>query len=147
MGITERLISLVTSTDISSMMIKPSAVLSMITPSVVIIFLCILCIIRGLQHYRYLTKLPPGPWGIPIMGSLTKFTKPFHLQMLEFSKQFGDMISVKMGSQLIVCINDIKTLKKIFSSSEFTARPKSALDCIVQGYGKLKHPNFALHYN
>lgn len=101
------------------------------------LFLLSLVLVLVLQHVLYLRTLPPGPWGLPVLGSLANFKKAFHLQMFEFAQQFGALVSVKMGSQLIVTINDVKLLKKIFARSEFTARPKSALDSIVEGYGKL----------
>lgn len=135
MGFTERLLTTVMST-FENLYIQPQIITNLLTTSTVVLFLVVLAIIRAIQHYRYLRSLPEGPWGVPVLGSLAKFTKPFHLQMYEFSRQFGSFVSVRMGSQLIVCLNDAKTIRKVFSRSEFTARPKSALDCIVEGFGK-----------
>ena len=99
-------------------------------------FLVVLSVIYMVKQTRYLSTLPPGPWGLPILGSLSKIKKPFHLQMHEFALTYGRLMSVKMGSQLVVVINEAKTLKQVLCRAEFTARPKSALDSIVQGFGK-----------
>lgn len=98
-------------------------------------FLLCLLVVYSVQYALYVRSLPPGPNGIPVFGSLFQLDKLFHLKMLDYAGQYGRLVSVRLGSQLLVLVNDEKLLKKMFGRSEFTARPKSALDCIVEGYG------------
>lgn len=127
MGVTEQLIMFV---------------LEQFTFTTAVLFFTFLFVIYITKYFLYLRSLPPGPTGIPIFGSLLSFKKPFHLQMYDFAQQYGKLMSVRMGSQLVVVINDVNLLKKAFSQHEFTARPKSVLDSICQGYGKLNFNSF-----
>ena len=148
MGFTDRLLSFVIGKSAEAMsQLTGTQVTQTLTSSTFILFVtAFLTLVYIRRQMAYLSRLPPGPNGVPVLGSLAKFTKPFHLQMAEFGRQFaakaGGLFSVRMGSQLIVCINDPKMLKKVFARSEFTARPKSALDSIVEGYGKSNHLTF-----
>jgi Cytochrome P450 len=107
-------------------------------PSAVLLasFLLPLLLIWLVRHLRYLRRLPPGPAGYPIFGILPLITKQFHLQLFDYARQFGRVLSLKMGSQLVVVLNDPNIIKKAFARPEFSGRPRSALSSILDGYGK-----------
>ena len=100
-------------------------------------FLLPLLMIWLVRQLRYLRSLPPGPTGYPIVGILPLITKQFHLQLFDYAQQFGRIFSLKMGSQLVVVLNDPNLIKKAFARPEFSGRPESALNSILNGYGKL----------
>ena len=90
-------------------------------------------------HYARLKRLPPGPWGFPIVGVLFSIKKEFHLFLLDHVRTFGKVLSFKMGSETIVVISDHKLIKKAFMSKDFTARPKTELTDLLGGYGETLH--------
>ncbi len=87
-------------------------------------------------QYRKVQKLPPGPWGYPVVGMLFSIKKEFHLLLMDYVKLFGSVLSFKMGSQTLVVLSDHKLIKKAFASRDFTARPKTELTNLFGGYGK-----------
>lgn len=95
----------------------------------------LLCYYVVLQ-YRRVQKLPPGPWGYPIVGMLFSIKKEFHLLLMDYVKCFGKVLSLKMGGQTLVVLSDHKLIKKAFQSRDFTARPKTELTHLLGGYGK-----------
>jgi hypothetical protein len=95
--------------------------------------LLLICLLRQLRHQR---RLPPGPAGYPLFGILPLITKQFHLQLFDYAQKFGKILSLKMGSQMVVVLNDPNVIKKAFARPEFSGRPKSALSSILNGYGK-----------
>jgi 26-hydroxylase len=95
--------------------------------------LLLICLLRRLRH---LSRLPPGPSGYPLFGILPLITKQFHLQLFDYAQKFGKILSLKMGSQMVVVLNDPNVIKKAFARPEFSGRPKSALSSILNGYGK-----------
>jgi len=97
---------------------------------------CVLLIaIYTLHHIRQLRAMPVGPWGLPILGSLLNIRKPFHLAMADLARQYGPLVSLSMGRQLVVMVNDVALLRRCFASADLTARPRSVLDSLIEGYG------------
>lgn len=112
-----------------------SVIPNLLTTYTLSIFLITLLAVILLQQFRYMKSLPPGPLGYPFLGILPLIKKDFHLLLFDYSKQFGKVISVKMGSELIVVISDHNIIKKAFAKSEFAARPKTELGAMLGGYG------------
>ena len=89
------------------------------------------------RHYRRLMKLPPGPWGYPVVGMCYSIKKYFHLFLMDNVKKFGKIISLKMGSETIVVLSDYRLIKKAFQSRDFSARPKTEFfKELLGGFGK-----------
>ena len=106
------------------------------SPFTLLIFVLTILFLRLIQNVRYNLRLPPGPSGYPILGMLPKIKKEFHLQLFDYTKSFGKIISLKMGNQLIVVLSDHKLIKAAFGKSEFAARPKTEFGNILGGYGE-----------
>ena len=97
----------------------------------------ILAIYTFLLYIQHALKLPPGPFGLPIMGILPLIKKEFHLVLYEYSKRYeSGIISMKMGIENVVVLSDYKLIKKAFSSRNFVARPKTELQKLINGFGK-----------
>ena len=71
-------------------------------------------------------KLPPGPVGLPILGYLP-FLDVFHLgtSFKKVGDKFGDVFSLKVGTELAVVLNSYEAIKKAFASDDLTARPNT----------------------
>ena len=71
-------------------------------------------------------KLPPGPVGLPVLGYLP-FLDVFHLgaSFKKVGEKFGDVFSLKVGTELAVVLNSYEAIKKAFASDDLTARPNT----------------------
>ncbi|KAK4876363.1 hypothetical protein RN001_012785 [Aquatica leii] len=88
--------------------------------------------------FKYLHQtrsLPPGPWGLPIVGSLPFLKGDLHLHFRDLTQKYGSLLSTRLGSQLIVVLSDYKMIRDAFRKEEFTGRPSTEFTSILEGYG------------
>nr|WDY85991.1 cytochrome P450 18A1 [Pagiophloeus tsushimanus] len=105
------------------------------TRKVLLVFIVVLILVRTLQSWLESRSLPPGPWGVPVFGSLLKIKGDLHLFYRDLTHKYGSLISTRLGSQLIVVLSDYKTIRDAFRKEEFTGRPSTELTSILEGYG------------
>lgn len=92
------------------------------------LFLCSLLLVL-LSAYgllkNYFSKLPPGPWGLPIIGACFRISKNAHLDFTNMAKQYGDIFSLMLGNRLVVVINGVEAIQEtiIRQSIAFAGRP------------------------
>jgi 26-hydroxylase len=108
--------------------------------STLLVFLSVLSIVCFMQWLLKMVlqirKLPPGPWGFPILGILSFIGSEKHLKFLRLSKIYGSLFSARLGQQLTVVIADYKLIREAFKKEEFTARPKTPIYSILNGFGE-----------
>jgi cytochrome P450 len=96
--------------------------------SIVLALLVILAaILFYLIHKRitFLRKLPPGPWGIPILGSMPiLFGKNVFAEFEKYRQQYGDIFSVGLGDFNCIVLNGHKLIQEAFRRDEFQGRPE-----------------------
>merc|ERR1712223_458768 len=97
-----------------------------------IIALALYC---AFTQFRKIRKLPPGPWGKPIIGMIFTIKKNFHEYLTDYANQYGKIFSIQMGSSTLVVLSDPRIIKKAFSSRDFTARPRTELNHLTGGLG------------
>ncbi|XP_047486302.1 cytochrome P450 2L1-like [Penaeus chinensis] len=77
--------------------------------------------------FAYVNKrpanLPPGVWGLPIIGKLPSTEVSLCDQVNELKKKFGNIVSWRMGSRIFIFLCDYRTIKAAFAKLEFTDRP------------------------
>lgn len=105
--------------------------------------LVLVSIIVFLIAKLYLNKssslpLPPGPYGVPILGFLPFVSKNFHLTLTSLAHKYGPIYQIYLGSKRVVVINDAKIIKEAFRQPVFSGRPDTELTRILQGYGQLQ---------
>ena len=68
--------------------------------------------------------LPPGPVGIPILGYLP-FLNVFQLgeSFSKLGEKFGDVFSLRVGTELAVVLNSYDAIKKAFTKPDLIDRP------------------------
>ncbi|XP_055941707.1 uncharacterized protein LOC129971757 [Argiope bruennichi] len=71
------------------------------------------------------SNYPPGPMGLPIVGYLPFVSNNLHLDFTELGKKYGDVFSVKLGSQNIVVLHGTEGIREAFNKTEFLGRPPS----------------------
>ena len=81
-----------------------------------IIFLSIWYILVLLQFY---SKLPPGPWGLPVLGYLP-FISPVkpHETISKLVEKYGKVFSMQMGQVLCIVLADVEIIRTVFNMSK-----------------------------
>ncbi|XP_050304879.1 cytochrome P450 18a1 [Anthonomus grandis grandis] len=105
------------------------------TKKILLVFIAVLILVRSIQSWMESRSLPPGPYGLPILGSLLKIKGDLHLHYRDLTHKYGSLISTRLGSQLIVVLSDYKTIRDAFRREEFTGRPNTEVTSILEGYG------------
>ncbi|XP_002740465.1 cytochrome P450 2U1-like [Saccoglossus kowalevskii] len=96
--------------------------------SLLVLLMIMLLVWITTQHYLAPCKnFPPGPWGLPIIGSFMYFGSDIHKDMMKLSKTYGDVYSVKMGSRISVVVNGVNAIKEclVKKGNDFADRPYS----------------------
>ncbi|EFA01264.1 cytochrome P450 15A1 [Tribolium castaneum] len=89
--------------------------------SLVLLFL----ILDTIKPRRY----PPGPKWLPIVGNFLEFRRRLseigyhHLVWKEFSEEYGDVVGLKMGRNLVVAVFGAEAVKEVLTREEFDGRP------------------------
>lgn len=73
-------------------------------------------------------KKPPGPLGFPIIGNLPYLSKLPHLDLQRLAKQYGNVYSLRLGSQYAVVLNDFQSAKETFVKDAFMGRPQLPIE-------------------
>lgn len=99
----------------------------------------LLLFVVGLFLWNVLKRprgIPPGPYGLPIVGSLLSFGSDDPMSYFtELRKKYGNIYSIYFGSRLNIFINDLEMAKDAFlkHGEVFSARPESFLFREVAG--------------
>ncbi|XP_013408665.1 cytochrome P450 2U1-like [Lingula anatina] len=66
------------------------------------------------QTYRrkHRKNLPPGPWGLPILGCLPYLGRNAHLVLTRWAKTYGDVYSVRFGTVPVVVLNGFGVIRE-----------------------------------
>lgn len=91
--------------------------------------------VRLMTLFYEMRKLPPGPWGPPVVGYLP-FLGIRHKTFLELARHYGALFSARLGNQLTVVLSDYKLIREAFRREEFTGRPSTPLMHTLDGLGK-----------
>ncbi|XP_013405673.1 cytochrome P450 2J2 [Lingula anatina] len=84
-----------------------------------------LAVIESWFLIRRVSRLPPGPRGLPIVGSLPWLAKDSHLVLMNWAKKYGNIFTVNFGSRKVIVLNELETIKEAFlkKSAQFAGRP------------------------
>ncbi|XP_070567861.1 cytochrome P450 2U1-like [Ptychodera flava] len=82
-------------------------------------------------HRQY--RLPPGPLGLPFVGCLFHLGKRPEKTFNDWAKLYGDLFSVRLGSELVVILNSQQAIKDAYvkNASKFSARPSYSVNARV----------------
>ena len=80
-------------------------------------------------------KLPPGPWGVPILGYLPWMKDCLPLSVEKLAQKYGPIFSVSTGRNYTVFLSSPELIKEAFWKESLTGRPKNAVLNIIDGFG------------
>lgn len=106
-----------------------------LSSNVLVVFFAVLLLVRLVQVIQEAKSLPPGPWGLPLLGSLPFLRGDLHLYFRDLTHHYGSLFSTRLGSQLIVVLSDYKIIRDAFRKEEFSGRPRTEFTSILGGYG------------
>ncbi|XP_076452182.1 cytochrome P450 1A1-like [Babylonia areolata] len=91
--------------------------------AVFVVTLVAMKMITTMKKKRY--NLPPGPWGLPLVGYLPFFGPMPHVTFTEMRKKYGDVVSITMGSWPAVVISGCDAIKEalVTKRDDFAGRP------------------------
>ncbi|KAF3341794.1 Ferruginol synthase [Carex littledalei] len=89
-----------------------------------------------LLRKRRIPPLPPGPTGLPLLGSLPFLDPSLHTYFADLSKKYGPIFSLRLGSKLTVVISSPSLARAILREHDdtFANRDVSA-SAFVATYG------------
>ncbi|CAG5012501.1 unnamed protein product [Parnassius apollo] len=104
------------------------------------IFLWLVTFVLGFWIFKKLKEwqsLPPGPWGLPIVGFLPFIDRHQpHLTLTELAKEYGSIYGIGMGSIYAVVLSDHKLVREAFAKESFAGRaPLYLTHGIMHGNG------------
>ncbi|XP_050666565.1 cytochrome P450 306a1 [Leptidea sinapis] len=104
------------------------------------IFLFLVTFVLGFWIFKKMKDwkdLPPGPWGLPIIGYLPFIDKVHpHLTLTNLTREYGPVYAISMGSVYTVVLSDQKLVREAFSKDNFSGRaPLYLTHGIMHGNG------------
>ncbi|XP_077869938.1 cytochrome P450 1A5-like [Saccoglossus kowalevskii] len=95
------------------------------TPTNVILLLLVFIITYGLFSLRKPSGFPPGPMGYPFIGSMMDLVNDPHLTLVNYGKKYGDVFTMKIGSQPVIVLNSLDVIKEalVKKQNDFAGRP------------------------
>ncbi|XP_015791801.1 cytochrome P450 18a1-like [Tetranychus urticae] len=80
-----------------------------------------------IKFVRRVRALPPGPWGLPIVGYLPFIRQDECNHMTELAAKYGPVFSLKCGQFDVVVINQWKCIKEALANEHLLGRPKETI--------------------
>lgn len=105
-------------------------------------FIWLVTFVAGFWIFKKIKEwqnLPPGPWGLPIVGYLPFIDRYHpHITLTNLSKTYGAIYGLKMGSIYAVVLSDHKLVRDTFSKDSFSGRaPLYLTHGLMNGNGKI----------
>ena len=92
------------------------------------------------------TRLPPGPRGLPLFGSLLDIRHDTHLAIDRLAKRYGDICLLRFGSVPTVVINDADLLHEAFGKAVLADRWVSEIMDALSGQKDLVLAPYGEHW-
>ncbi|EFJ09813.1 hypothetical protein SELMODRAFT_15275, partial [Selaginella moellendorffii] len=69
--------------------------------------------------------LPPGPWGLPLIGHLHHLIHLPHQSLHHLSRKYGPVMSIKLGNKTAIVVSSKQAAKEVLTSFDkvFASRP------------------------
>ncbi|XP_074454817.1 cytochrome P450 2J2-like isoform X3 [Larus michahellis] len=99
-----------------------------------LIFLVVFLLVADYMKNRKPKHFPPSPFRLPFVGHIhmLNFNDP-HIMVEKFTKKYGDIFHMQMGSTSFVCVNGLRLIKEVLvnQAENFMDRPEIPIDSEV----------------
>ncbi|XP_066292897.1 cytochrome P450 2D17-like [Branchiostoma lanceolatum] len=102
---------------------------------VVVLAVLVVCVSR---KRRRAGRFPPGPPAWPLLGHLPLLGRRPHVRFSEWSREYGPVLGVELGSQRVVVLNDYESVREalVVQAEVFSSRPDLYLMRLFSDGGK-----------
>nr|XP_043613224.1 probable (S)-N-methylcoclaurine 3'-hydroxylase isozyme 2 [Erigeron canadensis] len=83
------------------------------------------------KYCTSIKNLPPGPRPLPIIGNIHQLGKNPHIATAMLAKQYGPLISLRLGSRLLVVASSPEAAKQILKEQDRHLSGRATPDAIV----------------
>ncbi|KAJ8754388.1 hypothetical protein K2173_002839 [Erythroxylum novogranatense] len=95
-----------------------------------LLFLPLLLLLKPFLWRRTTTNLPPGPRGLPILGSLLQLGPRPNQSLYHLAKIYGPLMSLRLGSITTVVASSPETAKELLHSHDQTFSDRTVPDAV-----------------
>ncbi|XP_047976768.1 cytochrome P450 76T24-like [Salvia hispanica] len=95
-----------------------------LTSSVILASIAWICVL--ISRAQKVSKLPPGPYGLPIIGNILQLGPKPHHSLAKLSQKYGPVMSLKLGSITTVVFSSAETAKLVLQTHDSSFSSRSA---------------------
>ncbi|CAN4116362.1 unnamed protein product [Withania somnifera] len=88
----------------------------------------ILVILKITNSHSSTSKLPPGPWKLPIIGNLHQLAAGgplIHKVLRDFAKQYGPLMHLQLGHVSTILVSSTETAKQVMKTNDIVFASRS----------------------
>jgi flavonoid 3'-monooxygenase len=99
--------------------------------------LAIILVTKLTHKLREVSNLPPGPWGLPILGIMHTLSTQLHEDIAKMTHRFGPLVSFRLGQQLCIAALSPETVMEILKNHDanFANRPPTRVGEVLLPHG------------
>ncbi|KAK9075317.1 hypothetical protein SSX86_003640 [Deinandra increscens subsp. villosa] len=86
------------------------------------------------KYSKSVKNLPPGPRPWPIIGNMHQMAKNPHIAAANFAKQYGPLISLRLGTRLLVVASSPEAAMEVLKTQDRHLSGRSIPDALQQSF-------------
>ncbi|KAL3684537.1 hypothetical protein R1sor_002559 [Riccia sorocarpa] len=80
--------------------------------------LLITVLLVAVAKRRTRNRMPPGPWGWPVLGCIPRLGRLPHQSLAKFARKYGPLMSIKLGSANVVVVSSPKMAEEFLRNHD-----------------------------
>ncbi|KAF3781545.1 Geraniol 8-hydroxylase [Nymphaea thermarum] len=93
-------------------------------------FALVMCICAYFLFPRKPTNLPPGPMGLPIIGSLLDLGRKPNESLFELSRRYGPIMSLRLGSRTTIVVSTAMAAEEVLQKHDQAFAGRTVVDAV-----------------